>query len=137
MSWFLRRASLHIVNQSSIPTLVKKLRAVDQPNTESQSLVAMGGEDGAINFSQNPIDKLTQYTLAHLGTQQTHAEIIADRAQAVLDCMSKYHPAIYTPHVGELVKALADEKHPKLVQCCAQALAAVVRLDGSLAPTEK
>lgn len=46
MSWFLRRASLHIVNQSSIPTLVKKLRLADQPNSESQALVSMAGDDG-------------------------------------------------------------------------------------------
>ncbi|QRV81905.1 sister chromatid cohesion protein [Ceratobasidium sp. AG-Ba] len=114
MSWFLRRASLHIVNQSSVPTLVKKLRLADTPNSESQ---AVAGEVE--------------------GVQQTHAEIIADRAQDLLECISKYHPAVYKPHVGELIKALADEKHPKLMQYCAQALAAVVRLDGSLAPTEK
>jgi sister-chromatid-cohesion protein PDS5 len=51
--------------------------------------------------------------------------------------MSKFNPAVYSPHVAELVKALADEKHPRLVQCCTQALAGVVRLDNSLAPTEK
>ncbi|KAG8679334.1 hypothetical protein FRC08_017041 [Ceratobasidium sp. 394] len=38
MSWFLRRASLHIVNQSSVPTLVKKLRLADTPNSESQAV---------------------------------------------------------------------------------------------------
>ncbi|KAG9103997.1 hypothetical protein FRC06_006261 [Ceratobasidium sp. 370] len=114
MSWFLRRASLHIVNQSSVPTLVKRLKLADAPNSESQ---AVAGDME--------------------GVQQTHAEIIADRAQSLLECISKYHPAIYKPHVGELVKALADEKHPKLMQYCAQALAAVVRLDGTLAPTEK
>ncbi|CAE6427478.1 unnamed protein product [Rhizoctonia solani] len=119
MSWFLRRASLHIVNQSSIPTLVKKLKLTDQPNTESQSLAGMGGDEG------------TYYL------QQTHAEVIADRAQSVLECMSKFNPAVYSPHVAELVKALADEKHPRLVQCCTQALAGAVRLDNSLAPTEK
>ncbi|CAE6457598.1 unnamed protein product [Rhizoctonia solani] len=119
MSWFLRRASLHIVNQSSIPTLVKKLKFADQPNTESQSLVGAGGDEGKYY------------------PQQTHAEVIADRAQSVLECMSKFNPAVYSPHVAELVKALADEKHPRLVQCCTQALAAVVRLDNSLAPTEK
>ncbi|GAB1522287.1 Sister chromatid cohesion protein pds5 [Rhizoctonia solani] len=116
MSWVLRRASLHIVNQSSIPTLVKKLKLSDQPNTESQSLVGMGGDEAL---------------------QQTHAEIIADRAQSVLECMSKFNPTVYSPHVAELIKALADEKHPRLVQCCTQALAAVVRTDNSLAPTEK
>lgn len=40
MSWFLRRASLHIVNQSSVPTLVKKLKLVETPNSESQAVVA-------------------------------------------------------------------------------------------------
>ncbi|CAE6540975.1 unnamed protein product [Rhizoctonia solani] len=116
MSWFLRRASLHIVNQSSIPTLVKKLKLADQPNTESQALVGTGGDESS---------------------QQTHAEIIADRAQSVLECMSKFNPAVYAPHVAELVKALAGEKHPRLVQYCTQALAAIVSLDSSLAPTEK
>ncbi|KAH7345730.1 cohesin-associated protein Pds5 [Rhizoctonia solani] len=116
MSWFLRRASLHIVNQSSIPILVKKLKLADQPNTESQSLIGVGGDEGS---------------------QQTHAEIIADRAQSVLECMSKFNPAVYSPHVAELIKALADEKHPRLVQYCTQALAAIVSLDNSLAPTEK
>ncbi|KAF8675027.1 Cohesin-associated protein pds5 [Rhizoctonia solani] len=100
MSWVLRRASLHIVNQSSIPTLVKKLKLSDQPNTESQSLVGMGGDEG------------------------------------------KYYPLISRSlltelNPSELIKALADEKHPRLVQCCTQALAAVVRTDNSLAPTEK
>ncbi|ELU44304.1 cohesin-associated protein Pds5 [Rhizoctonia solani AG-1 IA] len=63
-------------------------------------------------------------------------QIIADRAQSVLECMSKFNPTVYSPHVAELIKALADEKHPRLVQCCTQALAAVVRTDNSLAPTE-
>lgn len=135
MSWFLRRASLHIVNQSSVPTLVKKLKLVETPNSESQAVAAE--VEGDQHWNHNVTIELTIVPGLTIGTQQTHAEVIADRAQAVLECISKNHPAVYKPHVGELIKALADEKHPKLVQCCAQALAAVVRLDGSLAPTEK
>ncbi|CAE6450661.1 unnamed protein product, partial [Rhizoctonia solani] len=82
-------------------------------------------------------DDLRTFAKLNETLQQTHAEIIADRAQSVLECMSKFNPTVYSPHVAELIKALADEKHPRLVQCCTQALAAVVRTDNSLAPTEK
>jgi hypothetical protein len=50
---------------------------------------------------------------------------------------SKHSPALYKPHVGELVKAIADEDNTRLVEVCLQALAALARWDDSLAPIDR
>jgi len=94
MSVLLRRASLRIVNQSSIPTLVKRVQKGD-------------------------------------GQSSTH------NAQTILTYISKHCPALYKPHVGELAKAIADEKNDILVVLSLQALAAVVKWDDKLAPHDK
>jgi sister-chromatid-cohesion protein PDS5 len=96
----LRRASLRIVNQSSIPTLVKRVQKGD-------------------------------------GTKKNQAQSSAHHAQTILTYMSKHCPALYKPHVGELAKAIADEKNPTLVEVSLQALAAVVKWDDKLAPHDK
>lgn len=98
MTIILRRASLRIVNQSSVPTLVKRVQK-DDGKTESQS--------------------------------STH------HAHTVLTYTSKHCPALYKPHVGELAKAIADEKNALLVEVSLQALAAVVKWDDKLAPQDK
>ncbi|KAF7350447.1 Sister chromatid cohesion protein pds5 [Mycena venus] len=92
MNTIVRQASLRIFNQSSIPTLIKRVQ-------KSNSL--------------------------------------ADNAQRLLTFVSKHQPGLYKSHIGELVKGVADEKHPRLVEVALQALAAVVRWDGKVAPTDK
>ncbi|KAI0064905.1 cohesin-associated protein Pds5 [Artomyces pyxidatus] len=104
LATFLRKASFRLINQSSIPTLVKRLQRGDPAG------------DG-------------------YGTSQ--AQLSANNAQAVLTTVSKHCPALYKPHVGELTKAIADEKNPRLVELCLQALAAVAKWDERLAPTDK
>ncbi|KAJ7432911.1 armadillo-type protein [Mycena galericulata] len=91
MNFFLRQASLRILNQSSIPTLIKRLQKS--------------------SHSDNSL-KLLKYIAKHL-------------------------PALYKSHIGELVKGVADEKHPLLVEMSLQALAAVVRWDEKVVPTDK
>lgn len=100
MTAFLRRASLRIINQSSIPALIKRVQK---------------GGDG----------------MAKLGS------VSAQNAQLLLGFVSKHCPALYKPHVGELTKAIADEKNPSLVEVCLQALSAVVKWDDKLAPSDK
>jgi hypothetical protein len=51
--------------------------------------------------------------------------------------VSKHQPGLYKTHIGELVKGVADEKHPKVVEVALQALAAVVRLDEKVVPGDK
>lgn len=98
MTTLLRRASLRIVNQSSIPTLIKRVQK---------------GVDG-----------------------QAHAQA-ALYAQTWLTCISKNHPALYQQHIGELSKAIADERNPSLVEVCLQALSAAAQSDKKLAPSDK
>ncbi|KAF8869879.1 armadillo-type protein, partial [Infundibulicybe gibba] len=88
----LRRSSFRIINQSSIPTLIKRIQK-------------------------------TCSTTPH--------------AQTLLTCASKHVPALFKAHIGELAKAIADEKNALLVEVCLQALAGVVKWDGALAPTDK
>ncbi|TFK20656.1 cohesin-associated protein Pds5 [Coprinopsis marcescibilis] len=97
---FLRRASYRILNQSSIPSLLKR------------------------------VAKSYGSTAGHLIQASNHARIL-------LTFVSKYSPALYKPHVAELVKAISDEKNIQLAEVGLQALAGLVKYDGSLAPTER
>ena len=98
MTAFLRRASLRIVNQSSIPTLIRRVQKTSEGSAQGDS---------------------------------------ARNAEYWLVFVSKHLPALYKSHVGELTKAIADERNPKLVELSLQALAAVVQWDPKLAPTDK
>ena len=98
MATFLRRGTLHIANQSSVPTLIKR--------------VAKAGE-GAYQ-------------------QQT-----AQLAQVWLTFISRHYPALYKQHVGELSKAIADEKNAQLVEVSLQAYSVVARWDERLVPSER
>ncbi|GBE89081.1 armadillo-type protein [Sparassis latifolia] len=104
MTILLRRASLRIVNQSSIPTFVKRLQKGDA-----------GGD----------------------GQGSSQAQVSARNAQIWMNYVSKHCPAIYQSHIGELSKAIADERNSRLVEVCLQALSAVAGWDNKSAPTDK
>jgi sister chromatid cohesion protein PDS5 len=104
MSTFLRRASLRLINQSSIPFLLRHLERGD-PTSD--------------------------------GYGTSHAQLSANNAQAILTSISKYCPIIYKAHVGELNKAIADEKNPRLVGVCLQALASLAKWDDGLVLADK
>ncbi|KAJ7096724.1 armadillo-type protein [Mycena belliarum] len=89
----LRQSSLRIVNQSSIPTLLKRLQKSNQ--------------------------------------------LASDNAAKLLRFISKHLPALYKSHVGELVKGVADEKHPLVVEVSLQALAALARWDEKVVAIDK
>ncbi|KAJ7207075.1 armadillo-type protein [Mycena pura] len=93
MNFFLRQASLRILNQSSIPTLIKRVQKSNQ--------------------------------------------LTCNNAMKLLTFVSKHIPALYKSHMGELVKGVADEKHPGLVEVSLQALAAVIRWDEKMVPIDK
>jgi sister chromatid cohesion protein PDS5 len=99
MTTFLQRSSLQIVNQSSIPTLVKRIQKG--------------------------------------GNAESSAQLAANNAQILLTYISKHCPRLYTPHIAELTKAIADEKNPRLVEVCLQALSSASRWDSKLAPSDK
>lgn len=96
----LRRSSFRILNQSSIPTLIKRLQK-GHGNANSPS----------------------HATAAH--------------AQILLNFISKHSPALYKPHIGELTKAITDEKNVLLVETSLHALAGVLQWDNKLAPSDK
>jgi sister-chromatid-cohesion protein PDS5 len=104
MTVLLRRASLRLVNQSSIPTLIKHLR---------------NGDPGEQSQSQNP------------------AIMSAKNASTILTCISKYCPTMFRPHIPELMKSIADEKHNQLVEVALHALSALLQRDPSLTPADK
>ncbi|EIN08867.1 hypothetical protein PUNSTDRAFT_67344 [Punctularia strigosozonata HHB-11173 SS5] len=104
MKIVLRRASLRVINQSLIPTLIKRVQKGDPSG------------DGH-------------------GTSQ--AQLNANNAHALLTIISKYLPALYKPHVNELAKGLAEDKNPRMVEVCLQALASVAKGDPNLAPSYK
>ncbi|KAF7349279.1 Sister chromatid cohesion protein pds5 [Mycena sanguinolenta] len=93
MNKVLRQASLRILNQSSIPTLIKRL--------------------GKSN------------------------SVASDNARKLLTYVSRHQPGLFKSHIGELVKGIADEKHPQVVELALQALTAVVKWDEKVVPAEK
>ncbi|KAF8189855.1 cohesin-associated protein Pds5 [Mycena galopus ATCC 62051] len=93
MNLLLRQASLRILNQSSIPTLFKRL-------------------------------------------QKTNL-LASSNALRLLTFVSRHQPGLYKMHIGELVKGLADEKHPQVVEAALQALTSVVKWDSQVMPTDK
>ncbi|KAI0634818.1 armadillo-type protein [Trametes polyzona] len=130
MSIFLRRATLHIVNPSSVPTFIKR--------------VQKGFEPSAVAYSQTQTQNLGQTFSMFVGAgasanaePEGRAQHAAYSAQAWLTFISKHCPALYKAHVGEFTKAIADERNARLVEVCLHALAAAAAWDGKLAPSDK
>ena len=108
MLTLLRQASLWIVNTSSIPTLVKMVQKADiEPKKKGK------------------------------GKQLSGALLAGENARHLLVMISKCIPEMFRPHLSEFVKAIADEKSPRLVECSLQALSALVKNEPSLAPGDK
>lgn len=63
--------------------------------------------------------------------------LTARHAQIWLTYISKHHPALYKLHVGELSKAIADEKNERLVEVGLQAYSVVAKWDPKLVPNDK
>lgn len=61
----------------------------------------------------------------------------ATNAQILLSFTSKHCPVLYKTHISELTKAIADEKNPRLVETCLQALSSMAKLDSRVAPSDK
>ncbi|KAI0336697.1 hypothetical protein GY45DRAFT_1315302 [Cubamyces sp. BRFM 1775] len=128
MSIFLQRATLHLVNSSSIPTFIKR--------------VQKGFEPSAVAYSQTQTQTLGQtfsmfVSGAGSNEPEGRAQHAAHSAQLWLTYLSKHCPAVYKAHVGEFSKAIADERNARLVEACLQALAAVASWDAKLAPSDK
>ena len=70
-------------------------------------------------------------------TSSSMIQVTANNAQTLLTTIAKQAPAVFRPHVGELLKAIADEKNPRLAEVCLQALAAVSKVEQDVAPTDK
>ena len=100
MNILLYRACYRIINQSSIPTLLK-------------------------------------YVQKGQGSTNANTQAFAENALTLLTAVSKHSPALYQSHMGELTKALADEKKSTMVEVGLQALANVIRWDPKLAMIDK
>ncbi|EKM56477.1 uncharacterized protein PHACADRAFT_207705 [Phanerochaete carnosa HHB-10118-sp] len=99
MTTLLRRASLHLVNQSSVPVLLQRIaRGTDTDGTLTDT---------------------------------------AQSARTWLVFVAKHQPALFKHHVGELVKASADERKPVLIETALHALSAVSKWDAKAAPSDK
>ncbi|CDO77959.1 hypothetical protein BN946_scf184971.g9 [Trametes cinnabarina] len=132
MSILLRRATLHIVNSSSVPTFIKRVQKGYEPSpvaysqsqsqTLGQTFSMFVGENGSGGGSSEP---------------EGRAQHAAYAAQHWLTYVSKHCPALYKAHIGEFSKAIADEKNARLVEACLHALAAAAAWDAKLAPSDK
>ncbi|KAH8116096.1 armadillo-type protein [Phellopilus nigrolimitatus] len=92
-----------------------------------------------VNLSSVPtLVKRLQKGDHHTGGKSTSlAQVMADNAQTLLTTMSKSCPAVYRSHISEFTKAIADEKNPRLVEVCLQALAAVCKNEPGITPSDK
>ena len=126
MTIFLRRASLHIVNQSSIPTFIKRV----QKGSEPPSSVA---------YSQTQSQNIQSFSMYAAGGSEPEGRTqqAAHAAQMWMTFVAKHCPALYKAHIGEISKAVADEKNTRLVEVCLHGLAAAARWDPKSAPTDK
>ncbi|KAF8516026.1 hypothetical protein BU17DRAFT_93138 [Hysterangium stoloniferum] len=94
MSVILRRRSLWTLNTSSIPSLLRRITHASVSETEAND--------------------------ADIGDIERYGRI----AKHALAWISKHYPALYRPHVAELIKSLA-KKNPKLIEVSLQALGAL------------
>ncbi len=138
MSTFMRRATLHIVNQSCIPTFLKRIQSQkSSSSSHSQS---------------HPSTSTSTHSTSNSSTTTADEE----HARQWLVYMAKHNPAMYKLHVAELGKvvASADERNAQsgksgksgsgngsgsegVVEVALQALAAVVEWDDKLVPNDK
>lgn len=125
MSAFLRRSSLHIVNQSSIPTFVKR--------------VQKGFEPSSVAYSQSQLSANQSFSVFAAGSAEPEgrAQLTAHAAQLWMTYISKHCPSMYKAHIGEFSKAIADERNARLVEVCLHAMAAAAISDAKLAPADK
>ncbi|RPD56961.1 hypothetical protein L226DRAFT_491089 [Lentinus tigrinus ALCF2SS1-7] len=125
MTVFLRRSSLHIVNQTSIPTFVKR--------------VQKGFEPASVAYSQTQPSANQSFSVYAAGNSEPEgrAQQTAHAAQLWMTYISKHCPAMYKAHIGEFSKAIADERNVRLVEVCLQAMAAAAMSDPKLAPSDK
>ncbi|KAI0747029.1 armadillo-type protein [Daedaleopsis nitida] len=125
MSVFLRRSSLHIVNQSSIPTLIKRVQKGSDPLS-------------SVAFSQTQPSANQSFSVFASGNEpEGRTQQTAHAAQLWMTYMSKHCPALYQSHIGEFSKAIADERNARLVEVCLHALAAAAMADAKVAPSDK
>ncbi|KIK70195.1 hypothetical protein GYMLUDRAFT_150761 [Collybiopsis luxurians FD-317 M1] len=99
MTSLLRRSSLHILNTSSIPTLLHRVQRAQ-------------------------------------GTAITKTNLAAKHASMLLMQIAKFCPALFKPHVEDLITVVEDAKNDTAVSVGLQALASVAKLDPVLIPME-
>lgn len=123
MTAFLRRSSPYILNQSSVSTLIKR--------------VAKGGDPPpSVGHSQTQQDQ--SFSDFAAGSEpEGRAQKMALAAQQWMTYVSKHCPSLYKAHLGEISKAIADDRNARLVEVCLHALAAVAMWDRKLAPSDK
>jgi sister-chromatid-cohesion protein PDS5 len=134
----LRRGSLRLVNQSTIPPLLKRAQRASASSTTTalSSLRSLHLSDSQ-SQSQSQLTSVGESQRSAAGTAAGGGDA-EHCALLVLGAAARHCPAIYKPHVPELAKALAaDERSPRVVEVCLQALAAVARWDAGLVPSDK
>lgn len=126
MTTFIRRSSPHIVNQSSIPTFIKRVQKGSEPPS-------------SVSYSQTQPSANQSFSVFAAGNSEPEgrAQQTAHAAQLWMTYISKHCPAMYKAHIGEFSKAIADERNARLVEVCLHALAAAAIVDPKLAPSDK
>ncbi len=113
MATFLRRGTYWVVNQSAVPTLLKRVQKATGPRP------------------------------SEVPAQNTKGHQVAANAVTILTAVAKHSPALFRPHIAELSRVIAGgvEESPSkktamgtlTVEIALMALANVVRWDSKLA----
>ncbi|KAG6907699.1 hypothetical protein DXG01_007755 [Tephrocybe rancida] len=132
--------------------LYKLLKACMDPQTDLKGLVKATNEFQRRVEQQAPNNAATLLTLLRRSSFRllNHSSIptlikrvpkgqahINSHPLILLTFVSKHSSALYKSHIGELTKAIADEKNSSLVETCLHSLAGVLQWDPKLAPTDK
>jgi len=117
-------------------------RRVEQASATISPTMAVLLRRASLRFiNQSSIPTLIKHVrngdFSEQSQSQSSAEVSAKNASTILACISRYCPAMFRPHVSELVKSVADEKHNQLVEVSLHALSALLQRDPSLTPTDR
>lgn len=120
MAAFIRLGSYRIVNRSTIPVLLKKLKQdrAELPSSQRSSLSFSNGDE-----SQGETQRMA--SVSDFSSHQVNA-------QKLLQLVIKHRPSIYISHVPELIKVIVEEKNSTLVELCLHALASVASIVPSI-----
>lgn len=110
-------------------------RRVEQSHTDLLDVINVLIENGAFNILNSTSVSPLLRVLQNPPTERREA--ITQVAARYLKLLSKECPPMYIAHVPELLVAIGQQKHEKLVEASLQALASVCKYQPDAAPKDR